>query len=88
MVRMALATVDYEKQCEDSHISGTGRRFIYMYTSYSTYHLPQLQDPQQRSPQQQYSTHPHHETASLWPQPDQNVMCVHRQCDIWKLERN
>ena len=62
MVRMTLATMDCKKQCEDSHFSGTGCK-VHMYTGYSTYHLPQLQVPQQRSPQQQYSTHPHHETA-------------------------
>lgn len=92
MVRMALATVDYEKcehnistvTCNESISYESCQELINHYTplcfiwSYSTYHPPQLQGPQQRSPQQQYSTHTHGGTASLYFQPDE--LCEH--CDI------
>ena len=89
MVRMALATVDYEKcehnistvTCNESISYESCQELINHYTplcfiwSYSTYHPPQLQGPQQRSPQQQYSTHTHDGTASLYLQPDE--LCEH-----------
>ena len=92
MVRMALATVDYEKcehnistvTCNESISYESCQELINHYTplcfiwSYSAYHPPQLQGPQQRSPQQQYSTHTHGGTASLYFQPDE--LCEH--CDI------